>query len=206
MERKTFAAIMGLIIAVFFAASAELKGECRQLEENVLRLHILAESDSERDQSLKLMVRDALLEKSEDIFGGADSMEEMIACAEENSELITETAENVLRENGCDAKVSAKVEKIHFDKRVYGDITMPEGDYTALRVVIGSGGGHNWWCVMFPPLCIPCFTGEMTEDEMLEKYDCVITEEQAEMLRSGDEYEIRFYFGELLEKLVESFG
>lgn len=206
MDIRTFAAIFGLIVSILFAGAAELSESCSELRENVLRLHILAESDSAEDQQLKIQVRDALLAHSEELFGGCDTMEELISAAEKNNDRICAIAEETLRRNGCDRSVSAEVEKIGFDTRVYGELTVPEGEYTALRVVIGSGKGKNWWCVMFPPLCIPCFTGELSDEEILSEYDNIISEEQAEMLYEPDEYKVRFYFAEKLEQLLSYFN
>lgn len=203
MDIKTFAAIFGLIVSILFAGGAELADNCRQLRENILRLHILAESDEEADQQLKLAVRDALLEHSEELFGSCDNLEEMIAAAEENKDEICRIAEETLRKRNCYSNVTVEIEKIGFDDRVYGGLTVPGGEYTAVRVNIGSGNGKNWWCVMFPPLCIPCFTGGATEEEILEEYENIISKEQAQMLYSPAEYQVRFYFAELLEQLAD---
>lgn len=205
MDKRVFAAVLGLIFSVIFAGTAELFDNCRQLEENVLRLHILADSDSYTDQQLKLMVRDSLLEHSEEIFGGSAERDDIIECASRNMDRICEIAEETLSENGSDCTVKAELAEMSFDRRVYGNIVMPEGDYTALRVTIGSGSGHNWWCVMFPPLCIPCFTDEMTDEEMLEKYGDIITDDEAELLMDHGSYEIKFYFRELWLKIKDKY-
>lgn len=112
-----------------------------RLRGSVLRLHILAESDSERDQTLKLRVRDALLESG--ILDGADSLAEAEDIAADRLPDIERIAETVLRANGCELPVEAELADTEFDVRTYGDITMPAGTYRALRVKIGSAKGHN---------------------------------------------------------------
>ena len=145
--RRIYSSIFaaGLILTILISNSLTFMKDVRKLEKlrhSVLRLHILAESDSEYDQKLKLKVRDALLESG--VLDGADSLEEAEMIAEEKLPDIVEIAENVLRENGCYLPVTAEVTDVDFDERVYGDITMPAGEYRALRVKLGSAQGHNW--------------------------------------------------------------
>ena len=158
-----------------------------RLRGSVLRLHILAESDSDRDQQLKLYVRDALLESG--ILGEADSLAEAESIAAERLPDIERIAETVLRANGCELPVEAELADTEFDVRTYGDITMPAGTYRALRVKIGSAQGHNWWCVMYPSLCVPaaCDVADDKQEE-LEKFG----DEELDILYEPEKYEIRF--------------
>lgn len=156
------------------------------LRNSVLRLHILANSDSEHDQNLKIKVRDALLES--DIFDNADSLEMAEKIAQDNLDKIVETAENVLSENGCNLPVTAEIADVVFDERAYGDITMPSGEYRALRVKIGSAEGKNWWCVMYPPLCIPAAC-DVAEDKSAEE---VFSESELDIMYHPKKYEVRF--------------
>lgn len=210
----------GMVLTIIISNIGSVVRDGRELDElrdSVLRLHILADSDSKSDQQLKLMVRDALLDNSEEIFGNADSLEAAEKNARENLGLIKELAEETLRENGCTDSVSAELTDMHFDKRVYGDITMPEGEYRALRVTIGSAQGRNWWCVMYPPLCIPAaceytdnsedeetdaeadVTGEITDDKDAEEE--FFDESQRDILYHPEKYEIRFAFWDKLKSL-----
>lgn len=146
----------GMLLAIAVTNSFKVIRDGRKLDElrgSVLRLHILANSDTEEDQRLKLCVRDALLENSDEIFGNTDSLEEAEKAAEEKLPEIVEIAEKTLRSQGCYNTVRAEITDMHFDDRVYGDITMPAGSYRAVRIEIGEAEGHNWWCVMYPPLC-----------------------------------------------------
>ncbi len=180
----------GLILAILISNTVGIIRDGRRLDRlrgSVLRLHILAESDGDRDQQLKLYVRDALLESG--ILGEADSLAEAESIAAERLPDIERIAETVLRANGCELPVEAELADTEFDVRTYGDITMPAGTYRALRVKIGSAQGHNWWCVMYPSLCVPAAC-EVTDDkqEELEKFG----DEELDILYEPEKYEIRF--------------
>lgn len=168
-----------------------------RLRGSVLRLHILAESDSDRDQTLKLRVRDALLESG--ILDGADSLAEAETIAAGRLPDIERIAETVLRANGCDLPVEAELADTEFDVRTYGDITMPAGTYRALRVKIGSAQGHNWWCVMYPSLCVPAAC-EVTDDRQteLERFD----DEELDIMYEPEKYEIRFAIWDKIKELA----
>ncbi|MBQ4062181.1 MAG: stage II sporulation protein R [Christensenellaceae bacterium] len=118
-----------------------------------LRLHIVANSDSALDQSVKLEVRDAVLELSQDIFSDSFSLNSALEAAISNKELFEEKANEILKTNGLDYSAKAQIGEFTFPKRDYGSIIYPAGEYTALRLVLGKGEGHNWWCVMYPSLC-----------------------------------------------------
>lgn len=203
--KKTSAFIFaaGLILTILISNGIAVIRDGRRLEQlrgSVLRLHILADSDSEYDQKLKLKVRDALLECG--IFDEADSLEEAESAAAEKMTEITEIAESVLRENGCDLSVTAELADVEFDERVYGDITMPSGEYRALRVKIGSAQGKNWWCVMYPPLCIPAACGdeEMENDRSAEG---IFSDEELDILYQPKKYRVRFAIWDKIKELTE---
>ena len=192
--------ILGMAIAVFCAGFCSFADEYEGITDTVFRLHILANSDTDEDQALKLKVRDAVLEETSYIFADKNSAAESAAAAEENLDFIREIAEKTIRENGFDYPVSCEVTEMRFDSRVYDSLTMPAGEYSALRITIGNAAGKNWWCVMFPPLCIPAVTDI---DEALAEYDGVFTQEELDMLHSPENYECRFYFLELFHKAEE---
>lgn len=182
----------GLVLAVLISNSFSFFRDGRRLEQlrhSVLRLHILAESDSEYDQQLKLKVRDRLLECG--IFEECGSLSEAESTAEKKLPEIIKTAESVLRENGCELPVTAEIADISFDTRVYGEITMPAGEYRALQIKIGSAQGKNWWCVMYPPLCLPaaCEGADIDENKPAEE---LFTESELDILYNPKKYEIRF--------------
>lgn len=193
----------GLVLTIMISNIGSFISDGKKLDElrnSVLRLHILANSDSESDQQLKLMVRDALLERSDDIFGDADTLESAEENVREKLSLIVEIAEETLAEHGCTDKVNAELADMYFDQRSYGDITMPAGEYTALRVTIGSAQGHNWWCVMYPPLCIPAACEEEISDDKNTESEFFDGEEQ-DILYNPEKYEVRFAIWDKLKSL-----
>lgn len=130
-------------------------GSCEAIEKHVFRLHILANSDSEQDQWLKMELRDELLHRTEPLFRDCHDKTEAMYVAKEHLAEIEKYAADFLHQRGVSYPVSAEVTRTRFDTRVYERFTLPSGEYDALRIVIGEGKGHNWWCVLFPALCLP---------------------------------------------------
>lgn len=205
--RKSHGAIMaaGLILAILISNIGSIFSDGQKLDKlrgSVLRLHILANSDSDRDQQLKLKVRDELLKSG--IFEPAKSLSEAESIAETSMDEITDIAEEVLRENGCADKVTAELADVDFDDRTYGDITMPSGRYSALRIKIGKAEGHNWWCVMYPPLCLPAACeaddGSITDDKTAEEehFDA----KELDMLRKPRKYKVRFAIWDKIKSII----
>lgn len=191
----------GLALAVLILNIGSFMRDGRDLDRlrgKVLRLHILANSDSEEDQRLKLTVRDELLKSG--ILDGAEDLGEAEAIAQEKLPEIVELAEETLRENGCDSNVTAELADVEFDKRVYGDITMPAGTYRALRIKIGAAQGHNWWCVMYPPLCIPA-ASEVEDDKETEKD--FFSEKECYIMYKPQKYEVRFALWDKIKEIID---
>ena len=202
MKKKTEIILAaGLLLAILMTNSITFIRDGRRLEQlrgSVLRLHILAESDSERDQQLKLKVRDALLTSG--VLDGADDLKSAENIASAKLPEIERIAEDTLRENGCSLPVSAELADVEFDERTYGDITMPAGEYRALRVKIGSAQGHNWWCVMYPPLCLPAAC-EVTDDK--EKECEIFDDDELDIMYHPEKYEVRFAIWDKIKELTE---
>lgn len=194
--RLLFSMITGLIftLSVSFFDFMEFEKSLDNIEENVLRLHIIANSDSEKDQSLKLIVRDGILSEYSDVFKNLDGIDEIVSTAKEHLSEIEKTAEKIIRENGFFYDVSCEVVKMDFDKKDYESFTMPKGFYNALRIKIGKAEGKNWWCVMYPPLCIPA-----TTEIDLSEY---LTEEEIDIITNPKRYEVRFKCVEIYEKII----
>lgn len=191
----------GFILTIIISNSVGFIKDGRkldQLRESVLRLHILADSDSEEDQRLKLCVRDALLERSGELFGEADDLESAEEAALEALPEIVDIAEDTLRAQGCDSPVRAYLADMEFDERVYGNITMPAGKYRALCIEIGEAKGHNWWCVMYPPLCIPAAEEVESRDEK-EYFD----EKELDIVYRPKKYRIKFAIWDKFKKLFD---
>lgn len=154
-RRLDAALCCGLLLAMLLSPLAGFFGQCAEVRQEVLRLHILANSDSEADQAVKLRVRDAVLEAADDLFSAAGTLAEAEEAAEENLAAIEEAARRVLAEEGCSYPVKAELTRMYFGTRQYGETTLPAGQYRALRLSLGDAAGKNWWCVMFPPICLP---------------------------------------------------
>ncbi len=164
-----------------------------RISDDVFRLHILANSDNEEDQQLKLKVRDAVLKKGQNVFTDCSSLEEIIASCESNIDLFEETATECIKENGYNYSVNAYVDKEYFNTREYEEITLPSGIYNALKIEIGEAKGHNWWCVMFPAICLSA----VSDSEM----NNILDEEEIELINSDNKFEIRFKIVEIYEKI-----
>lgn len=193
MKKFIFAVVAGLFVTSILSVSGFIKTS-QNIRNDVLRLHVLANSDTVEDQDLKLKVRDAVLEEGKDIFGGeikVENAEEKIST--EKSRLVN-AAENVVKQNGFDYDVDVFVTDEYFDTRSYGDITLPAGNYTAVKVTIGESAGHNWWCVMFPPMCLPA-----AEDKT--DIDMYLSEDEVKVVKCNPEYDVRFKIVEWYEQI-----
>ncbi len=170
---------------------------CEALTEDVLRVHILANSDSAADQSLKLSVRDRVLSQCSSYFDDCADKEAAIAVAKEHLSEIEEVARDEITRRGFSYPVHAQIDKTRFDTRYYEDFTMPAGMYDALRLTIGEGEGKNWWCVMYPSLCV----GAASKTEMRDKLD----DGEYEVVTS-DRFDLRFKIVEYWEDIRGWFG
>lgn len=184
---------IALVISVLFSV-AEFDNNCRDIRKDVLRLHILANSDNVEDQQVKLAVRDALLNCGNELFSGKTNIKSVEKILNEEQNELTDVADKVLRDNGFGYKAKIYLTNEYFTTRTYGDYTLPAGNYLALKVVLGKGEGHNWWCVMFPPLCLPAATDE-------KNIDVYFDTKSKSVIKSNPEYEIRFKFIEFIEKI-----
>ena len=164
-----------------------------RISEDVFRLHILANSDEEYDQQLKLKVRDAVLEKGQEIFLNCSSLDEIITTCEDNIDLFSDVAQKCITDNGYDYGVNIYVDKEWFNTREYEEITLPSGIYNALKIEIGDAEGHNWWCVMFPAICLSA----VSDSEINE----ILDEEEVDLINSNQKYDIRIKIVEIYERI-----
>ena len=160
-----------------------------QLRENVLRLHVVANSDSDEDQAVKLKVRDAILNEVEAITATAGSKEEARELLRVNLSVLEQAANTVLEAEGSGQQAGITLEREEFPRRQYDTFTLPAGVYDSLRVTIGEGTGRNWWCVVFPSLCIPAASDTVADTAVSagfsDSLSGAITEEPV--------YEVRFF-------------
>jgi len=149
----------------------------------LIRFHVIANSDSEKDQSLKLKVRDKVLEYVQPLLKDSKSIEESREILNKENEKILEIARVIIKENGYDYSVESTLGKENFPVKTYGNITLPQGEYEAYRIIIGTGEGQNWWCVMFPPICFVDITkGEVAYEETEEEMKKVLDDEEFNMV------------------------
>jgi len=174
MRKLDFALLIGLVIAIVVSNFTSFEKSYESLQNGVLRLHILANSDSDEDQQLKLKVRDRILEYSSEFFGEGFSIDEVENSLKKKLDRIKEIAYEVIRENGFSYNVECEFVNMDFTAREYDGLTMPAGNYDALRITIGDAEGKNWWCVMYPPLCIPATTVKKDIDDADES-ETIIT-------------------------------
>ena len=180
---------MALCVLLSLTGAAQA-GE--RISNAVLRLHVIANSDAPADQAVKLSVRDALLRESESLAAAQTKRQ----AEQKTAKLLRqfrETAQQTVIACGSSDTVSVSLERAFFPTRTYGDVTLPAGDYDALRVVIGKGEGKNWWCVMFPPLCLPAAEKETRLEDVLD-------DEALSLTAREPRFELRFWVLEQWEK------
>ena len=152
-KRKVIAAIAAGLFMILWSVCVYSEMAFREISDNVLRLHVLANSDSEQDQALKLKVRDCILEETTLLLQGCENRAEAESCIEANMHKLSQAAAACVTMEGYTYPVTVRMEDIYFPTRTYEGGSLPAGVYKALRVEIGKAEGQNWWCVLFPQLC-----------------------------------------------------
>ncbi len=172
MLRRFFAGLILILLALTGVRKTAAPAlEVLASNENILRLHVIAASDSEADQNAKLAVRDAILP----LFSEAESYEDARAFLLSHGSEIQKTAEKALADRGLSYGVQLSLGTESFPDRIYGEILFPAGEYDALCVRLGPAEGHNWWCVLFPPLCIVSDTGEPVDLDTVEPESWIVS-------------------------------
>lgn len=187
-----------LALSLILCALTEGFAAADTVRDGCLRLHILAASDSEKDQNIKLLVRDALLEAGASIFSENDTSEEAAEKILQNEKMLEGVADEVIKLNGMDYTADVYIADEYFETRQYDDVRLPAGTYKACKVVLGEGKGHNWWCIMFPPLCLPA---AVKKDE--EVY-AVFGENGGDLVTGKNGYIIKFKIVEIVEEIIET--
>ena len=194
--RKVFGIMIPAMMIAFIVAVIPFFNSCQELSEDVMRVHILANSDSAADQSLKLSVRDRVLEHCSAYFDDCEDKNEAMAVTEDHLDEIEKVAEKEIRDQGFDYTVKAEVGQAYFNTRYYDEFTMPAGWYDSLRLTIGEGGGKNWWCVMYPALCVGAATDDKMKEDLSDGEYRVVT---------SDKVDFRFKIVEYWEDLCNLF-
>lgn len=151
---KLLIVLFALIIFIFFSARSYSQIMFSNISNNFLRLHIVANSDSTEDQMLKYQIRDSVIEYLQPLFNNVQSKEEALAVLQDNVNNLQDLCYEIAHGMGYDYSISVSVGNYYFPTKEYSKITLPEGLYDALKIEIGESNGQNWWCVMFPSLCI----------------------------------------------------
>lgn len=186
---------VGIVVAILFSICSFAKTS-EEVRSDVLRLHVIANSDTSVDQNLKLRLRDYILQEGKDIFNGSVNVENAVEKIEPVLPELEKSAKAFMNQAGFDYDVKISLSNEYFTTRTYETVTLPAGKYLALRVVIGSGEGHNWWCVMFPPMCVPAA-------DKKDEIENVFSEKEIKLVESKPKYEPRFKVVEIYEQLKE---
>lgn len=194
---KVKALISGFIFSVLFSF-LNFGCRCEGISNKVFRLHIIANSDSFEDQELKLKVRDKILRDFGSEFFEIKDLISAEKITKENLDLIKNLAKDEILKNGYSYSVDVNMVRMKFNTRVYEEVTLPAGYYDALRITIGEGKGKNWWCVMFPPMCLPAAQSEVPLSDVLNQDEC-------DVVLGKDEYILGFKSLELLFDIKEFF-
>lgn len=187
----------GILIQRASVVSGKTREVQQGIAKEVFRFHILANSDSEEDQNVKLMVRDEVISYMKEHMeadGKSESAENTKAWARTHLDELTDVADRVLEREGYQYRSRAEVTNCYFPEKKYGDVIFPQGDYAALRIELGKAGGHNWWCVLYPNLCFVDTTCAVVSDEGKEELKSALTNEEYEMITEEKDVKIRWFF------------
>lgn len=196
--KLTLIIILTLIFSSIFVEISSFFTHCNDINNDIFRLHILANSNSDYDQNLKLLVRDNILSLDNSIFIDKN-------ISDHNLQLIKNQAQSVLIDNDCFLPVDVQVTNMYFTTRFYENFTLPAGYYDALRITIGDANGDNWWCVLYPPLCLPAVSqnsdnSNNSDNSDNDIYD-IIPSHQADIISNGDSYQFKFALYELYSSI-----
>ena len=198
-KRITLIVIL-LTIYILISAFSYVSTVSNNISNSVFRLHVIANSDSEDDQSLKYKVRDDLIKYMNSLTKNITSKEAAIEIAKQHKNDFYTIAKNTIKENGYNYDVKIDIGNSYFPTKYYGDISLPAGYYDALKVEIGEASGQNWWCVMFPPLCFVDMSTGIVPDESKETMKENLPTEEYALISSNSDKSLHFKF-----KLIEFF-
>ena len=190
-----------LFLYVFISAQSYVTAVSTNLSKAVFRLHVIANSDTDEDQALKLKVRDSLLNYMNQLCSNCFTKEDAISIANEHKADFQKIAEQTVIENGYNYSVKINIDNFYFPTKNYGDITLPAGLYDALRIELGEAKGQNWWCVMFPSLCFIDISSGIVDDTAKENLKENLEEESYTVISDHKKSDIKFKF-----KLIEFFA
>ena len=199
-RKKIFFYITLALVFIAGAYQYRVKRFQRDISQDILRFHVLANSDSQADQSVKLKVRDEIGRYMKGNMGQVENLKECIKETEEKLPEITRIAEEVLKREGFSYPASARVGTVDFPEKQYGSYTFPGGSYKALQITLGEGEGHNWWCVMYPNMCFAGSVYEVVEEDAKRELKAVLTPEEYEEIMAESQIPVKFKYWEKLKE------
>lgn len=200
------AAVCIMVLGIGSYAAPEVEHERLQqgIAEKIIRFHVIADSDSEEDQRVKLAVKEGVVAEIEPMLEGVSSVGEARERLSANLEAIEAKAQDILQQEGSTAKAEAMLTTCQFPVKRYGEFTFPAGEYEALRIVIGKGEGRNWWCVMYPRLCfVDSLYTVVPENSKKELKAQLTDEEYEELLQGGGKVKIKCRLAEVVKELLK---
>lgn len=202
IRKKGLILLLLLLALVPMRVHYENRKMQEEIAEKILRFHVIANSDSQEDQELKLKVRDAVGLYMKDEMKYVNSREEAEQTANANLENIEKIAKEVIEKEGKSYTVNASVGQVDFPVKTYGNYSFPAGTYEALEVIIGEGGGRNWWCVMYPNMCFQGSMYEVIDKEAKTSLQEVLTEEEYDSIIENDDYKVQFKYLSFLNRFL----
>ncbi|MGB8455456.1 MAG: stage II sporulation protein R [Anaerocolumna sp.] len=183
--------IISLLLFKTFNSSAKEEHLQEGIASEIIRFHVIANSDSAGDQALKLVVKEALTDALRPKLENAKNIKEARALLKNNLSQMESISNKIIKENGYKYTTTATIERGYFPLKVYGDLSLPPGEYEAVRVELGSASGQNWWCIMFPPLCFVDATYSVVPDSSREQLKYLLTDEEYHAVFSKDDTKIK---------------
>ena len=202
------------LITIIGIMTISINGEVKKIsnvsedyKEKLIRFHVLANSDSDEDQNLKLKVRDAIIDYLQPKLLKSSSIEESEVIIKNEYNEIERISKDIILKNGYNYDVKVGIDYSEFPTKQYSNVVLPAGEYKALRVIIGEGKGKNWWCVMFPPLCFVDETKGIIDKETDAKLREVLTEEEYELISQKTNKEVnrvqfKFKIVEIIQDII----
>ena len=175
----------------------------QQIAEKILRFHVRANSNSRADQALKLKVRDAVGAYMQQQLDCVQDIRECSLIVQENLAQVIKTAQQAVAQEGYDYSVDARIETVAFPQKTYGNYTFPAGDYQALNVIIGSGKGQNWWCVMYPNMCFHGSVYEIVDEDAEKSLQQVLSGDEYDAVLKSGKYRVRFKYLDFLNRFIK---
>ena len=203
------------LIAVMSIMSISISGEVKKIstasedyKNKLIRFHVIANSDSDEDQNLKLKVRDAVIDYLQPKLELSSSIEESETIIKSEYKELENISKNIVLENGYKYDISVGIDYSTFPTKQYSNVVLPAGEYKALRIIIGEGKGKNWWCVMFPPLCFVDEQSSIIDTDTDKKLREVLTEEEYALIAQNNKkqvnkVEVKFKIVEILQNIMK---